>query len=643
MALEPNGANARLGKERILSVPAEEIGKQFIEDMFAAHANRTEHTTAEAAFKPTEAIQLTNSEYKWVREKAIDTTLGRLLMNRFLLERTGLIEHVGYYNEPLTKENIGTLDRMIVELLTSDKIGADQYADYIDTRDKLGFWCTTFTSAAVSSALLMPMKDVEQRKKELLKERAADINSDNPVDQIMAVNDIEKELVGMVKKNLETDPSFDIYNSGGYNLSNNYKTINVMRGAVFNNSTKRYDVVEASLMNGITKKDLTAFSNSTLEGAYPSAVGTAEAGYMGKIMMATLQNEHLDENPKSDCGTTVTIPFTVSNKNKRFILYRNLNVNGNIVMTTPENINSFVGKTVRMYSPQCCKNDAICAKCAGQVFHKMGVTNIGLLTSDITDALLNLKLKSKHDLSQKAGTIDSKKIFLHPNTHCTVTEHGVLVNKTLMKIFIPRMFEEFQGFVMENTSVETMAILPVKFYSASEKEIMSTRMMIPAMLEFNVYNDIQQTPDYYIITYDPNSEICCLNIKQSPVNCEFFIKQIYYYGHSPQLPYDMLTESMFRCLEINNINLNGPAISYELLARAVCRYGNKSFAKVFGSKPGIDPMSYTKVTYREAVQRSGVLQGILFEDISTALNVGLSQSLDGIQPTPTPLEKIIRA
>ena len=37
------------------------------------------------------------------------------------------------------------------------------------------------------------------------------------------------------------------------------------------------------------------------------------------------------------------------------------------------------------------------------------------------------------------------------------------------------------------------------------------------------------------------------------------------------------------------------------------------------------------------------LQGILFEDISKALNVGLSQSLNGVEPVPTPLEKIIRA
>lgn len=638
------GSNSRLGKEMILHATIDELRqKSFLENLFAAHYDKTENQLKPASFNTTDPIQLTPAEYKYVGSKAIDTTLGRLYMNRFLLEYANIIEHIGYYNQPLTKKGIGTLDRLVVELRVVDKIDALTYAKYIDTRDLLGFWCTTFTSAAVSSNLLRPIPEVEKRKKELIKQNADRLYNGSPVDQIMAVNDMENELVGIVKQTLSSDPAFDIYNSGGYNLENNYKTINVMRGAVMNQATHRYDIVENSLMNGIKKKDITAFSNSTLAGAYPSAVGTAEAGYMGKIMMALLQTEHLDDNLKSDCGTKATIPFSVTNNNKRYVLYRNLDVNGKVVMTTPENIDSFVGKTVRMYSPQCCIHDAICSKCAGRVFHNLGVKNIGLLTSDITDKLLNLKLKSKHDLSQKAGGIDEKLVFLTPNKYATVTPHGMLEAKTTMKLYIPRMFEEFDSFVMENNIVECFGILPVQFFDKNGKEVMKTRMMVPARLTFNVYHDIQQTEDYFILTYDPGAEICCLNISKSALNAEWFIKQIYYYGHTPQIPYHLLTDSMFRCLEINDVDLTGPSISYELLARAVCRSGNKPFAFVYGRQPNVDPMSYEKLQYREAVQRSGVLQGILFEDISKALNVGLSQSLNGVEPVPTPLEKIIRA
>ena len=104
-----------------------------------------------------------------------------------------------------------------------------------------------------------------------------------------------------------------------------------------------------------------------------------------------------------------------------------------------------------------------------------------------------------------------------------------------------------------------------------------------------------------------------------------------------------MTEMMFRCLEINNIDLTGPSISYELLARRVCRSGNKSFSTVYGKNNQVDQMSYTKLRFREAVQQSGVLQGILFQDISTSMNKGLAMTLNGKESTPTPLEKVIRA
>ena len=103
-----------------------------------------------------------------------------------------------------------------------------------------------------------------------------------------------------------------------------------------------------------------------------------------------------------------------------------------------------------------------------------------------------------------------------------------------------------------------------------------------------------------------------------------------------------MTELMFRCLEINGIDLTGPAITYELLARRVCRHGDKSYATVYG-KGNADPMGYEKLRYREAVQQSGVLQAILFEDISTGMNKGLAQTLNGKQPTVTPLEQIIKS
>lgn len=639
-----NMANVRIAKERILSLPVEKISKAFIEELFAAYHDKSSNKYSQSKYNTTDPIQLTHQEYEFV-EDTVTTTLGRLVFNRFVLEKAGVSKYLKYWNESLDAKGINKLDKAIVNLVMNDIVDTDTYVKYIDARDILGFWVSAFLAASLSPALLHPMPDVEKRKKELLQEKAEDLNSNNPVRQIMATNAIEKELMAMVRKNLENDPGYDLYRSGDGNLDNNYKTINVMRGAVFNEVTKRYDIVGSSLMNGIEKKDIPAFSNSVLEGAYPSAVGTAQAGYMGKIFMAIMQFEHLDPDINSDCGTKMTIPVTITDKNKSYFLYRNFNVNGKIVMSDVTNIDKFVGKTQRMYSPQCCINDAICAKCAGKIFHNMGVTNVGLLTSDVTDKLLNLKLKSKHDLSKKAGGIKKDYVFGKDNPYFELTDDGVLRTKgAKMRCFIPRMFEEFSGFYIESTNAGTMGIFPVKFYDKNDNEIFRTSMIVPSFITLNVYSDVQETKDYYILTYDPGAEICILNIQQSYVNAEYFINQVYIYSSTPQLPYHLMTEMMWRCLEINNLDLTGISMVYELMARALCKVpgSNKSYASVYG-KGNADPMGYEKLQYREAVQKSSVLSGILFEDISSALDVGLSQTLNGITPTDTPLEKVIRA
>lgn len=633
---------ANMGMQKILEQPLDQINKAFVESLFAAYHDNETGENKEAPFDPQMRIILTPDKYKFVKGPT-KTDLGRLLINRYMLERTGFIQHIGYWNKALHEDGLADLNMAINSCVIKDLMTTKALGEYIDSRDRLGFWVASCLGASISKGLIMPMYDVRKRKAELFKERAADLSSDNPVTQIKASTDIEKELLKMVKENLKNDPGKDMYDSGVNNMSNNYKTINVMRGAVFNQGTHKYDIVKESLMDGIGQRGITPFANSVLAAAYPSAVGTAEAGAMAKIILALLQSEHLDPDPNSDCGTHATIPITIAKKYKKYFLYRNFDINGKVVMSDLDNIDKFVGKTWKMYSPQCCTRDAICAKCAGKVFSQLGATNVGLLSTQITQKLLNLKLKAKHDLSQSAGDIPANYIFWHPNDYFK-TENSNLITKTHLKLYIPRFLEELSGFYKESTTVAAMGLFPVKFCDPNGTVKLSTMMTIPGMLNFNVYDDIQEDPDYYILSYEPNSLVCNLGIQTTFVNVEFFINQIYLYSKSPQLPYMLMTEMMFRCQEINGTDLTGTSIVYEILARRVCRSGDKSFAAVYGSDPkGTNQLGYTKLPYRAAVQDAGVLQGIVFQDVAKSLSVGLSATLNGRKPTTTPLETIIKA
>lgn len=640
--------SVKVALDRILSVEPKDINRTFLENMFGGHYDKTTKKMIEPNFKPTAKIILTKDQYPFVKEPT-ETTLGQLIMNRYLLEQWGIIQYLGYYNKPIDSKGLGNLNTEVNNLVLEDKITTDDLVNFIDARDRLGFWCATFLAVSITASLLLPMQNVNKRKAELFKQRAADLASDNPVTQIMANNEIEKELMDLVRENLKSDSGYDLYRSGDGNLDNNYKTINVMRGAVFDNAKKRYHVVDSSLMEGIKPRDITPFANSVVAAAFPSAVGTADSGYMSKQFIAVLQSENIDLDPNSDCGTQSTIPVKVTEKNKQYLIFRNIKENGKIKKTTLHNINDYVGKTINLYSPQCCCNKSICAKCAGDLFLKMGggqVKNVGMLMSQITMKALNLKLKSKHNLSQNAGFIKPEECFLEHHEYVEVTENGYLKTKVPMKIHLPKIIDDVSLFFIEATFVQCIGVLPVTFYDAHGNEIGKTLMTIPTTVDIQLHQDMEETQDEYIISYGTDSIICSVAFQQNIYNVEAFLNLVYLYSRVPLLPYDRFVDMSFRNQLINKVDLEGPSMVYELLARRLCRDKNNDntlFASLYGKNMKIDTTDYQKLTYRTAVQKSGAVQAMLFEDISKGINVNLAKTLNGEESEETPMDLIMRA
>jgi len=633
--------------DRILQMDPKDINMTFLQNMFAAHHNRETGQFTEPNFKPTSKIVLTPQMYKYVKEPT-ETTLGILILNRYLLEQNGIIQYIGYQNISIDKKGLDKLNTKVNDLVVIDKLTTDDLVNYVDSRDRLGFWCAGFLTVSITPALLLPMENVNKRKAELFKQRQADLESDSPVTQIMANNEIEKELMGMVRENLKSDSGYDFYRSGDGNLDNNYKTINVMRGAVFDEATKKYHVVDSSLMQGIKPRDITPFANSVIAAAYPSAVGTAESGYMSKQLINLLQSVKLNSDPASDCGTQVTIPVKVTDKNKQYLIYRYIKEGSKVKETTMENIDSYVGKTINMFSPQCCINKTICAKCAGSLFYRMGgngrITDIGVFMSVITQKMLNIKLKSKHDLSQSASFMDVNHTFLTPTKHVTVTPDGWLQTNALLKLYIPKYAQdEITSYYIEATHMFCLGIAQASFCDAHGNEIEHNLMTVPTMIDLMIYGDLQEDEDNYILTYEPGANITSLGFQQNIQSVETYLNLVYLHSKVPLIPYHLMTDMMFSNLALNAQDIEGPALVYELMARRLCYTDNREvFALTYG-KGGVDPLSYKKITYREAVQQSGALQAILFEDISKGINVNLAATLNGYEPEDTPFDRILRA
>jgi len=331
------------------------------------------------------------ANYFYDKHGEIETTIGRFMFNKYVLEGSGVIAATKIVLDVLGKKGLSTLDDRIADLYMNDVITRPQFNAYVDRRDNLGYWLNGMLVHTISPKMAKPLKEIEVRKKELYKKHAEAIANND----INVMHQIEVELVDYAKEILKDDPGMELYDSGDLNFGANYKNNAILKGPVFNKLTNEFDFVGSSFMNGIEIKDLATHANGILAGQFPASIATQEAGYMGKKILALLQMAIIDE-PGTDCGAKSLIPITITERNKRDLKYSYIVVGGQLQLLTDENINSYIGQIVMMRSPMSCTSKKICSICAGQLFYKLDIRQAGLFATQLSHSLLNLGLKTKH-------------------------------------------------------------------------------------------------------------------------------------------------------------------------------------------------------------------------------------------------------
>lgn len=331
--------------------------------------------------------------YFYPGQPSIQTTVGRFIANKYILEGAGLIGITKFYNTVWNKGFLGDLDNKIGDIYKMDQCDRKKFNAYLDRRDNLGYWLNGMLAHSISERMLAPLPEVEKRKAELCDKYKDQLAAGN-IDVMTKISD---DLVDYAKKMLEGDPGMDLYLSGDLDFGNNYKNNSILKGAVMNKITDEFDFISTSFMDGIDIKDIPAHANSILSSQYPASIATAYAGYLGKKLLALLQMMEVDEDQESDCGTKQLMPLKVTASNKNFVIYTWISEGGRLKQLTPENVGSYVGKTVMMRSPESCISEKICAKCAGNLFYLLGVKHAGLFATQISHADLNLALKAKHN------------------------------------------------------------------------------------------------------------------------------------------------------------------------------------------------------------------------------------------------------
>lgn len=395
-------------KKMLLHMTPKDITAKWIIDNFSDKAVKDSNGKIKivvSKYQPNDRINLEKGEY--FNKEAIQTTVGLFIFNKLLIEEK-FSEVVGYVNETVNASVQKKIDGKLAKALLEDKITTDDFVQYLNRTQWLSMQFNPILVNSFTMKTLKPDPAIMAERDKLIKQNREKLDKG---DVVTAVK-IEKAIQEMAKKKLDGDPGMDLYDSGARgSFGNNYKNIALMKGPVLNPTTGKWDIIESNYMEGIRKKEIPIYGNSIVTGAYPKAVATAISGYLGKQLTSAFQAITLDKKG-SDCKTTMTVKILLTPSLVKDMTFRYIIDNGKIVLLTDENIKSYVGKYINLRSPKFCIGDKLCNICAGELFNKLGLKNVGLTTARVASTVSNLNMKKFHDSTASIQKIDLDNIII---------------------------------------------------------------------------------------------------------------------------------------------------------------------------------------------------------------------------------------
>lgn len=379
-------------KEYLLSIDPDNITLTLLNSLFSDIYDEKKSCIVPSRFNTYDEFSLKKGEY--INTEDIDrTTCGILIFNKLLFEK-GLYKVVGYWNKTISKKTYGALSSILDDALLKDIITVDDYIEYLNNLMwlSLGFNTQICSSLTIKSFKQLP--SVTKRKNELYKKYKKELDSG---DAIIAKN-IETELLDIAHKELENDPAIDLYNSGargGFN--NSYKNAQVMKGAVFNPSSGKFEIMMNSQIDGIDKRDLACLANSAISSQYSKSIAPGDCGYTTKKISAAYQSVQLDEKG-SDCKSKAYLEVVLDDVISSYYRYNYIIDNEKLVRLDDTTIPKYKGKKIKLRTTDTCicKNGKLCNICAGDMYYMLGLKYIGLTAPRLSNGALKGCMKKFH-------------------------------------------------------------------------------------------------------------------------------------------------------------------------------------------------------------------------------------------------------
>ena len=391
-------------KAWVLSLKPEDITKELFDSKFSLRYD----VETKKMIKPELSLQdefiLEKGEYPTVTQ-ATKTNIGQYLVNQCLFGRTPRIQVVlGYIAKPFNKSVIEDYEDKMAKATLMEKITLDDWAIYFNAIQWLGNTINTNVSPSFTPNTAKVLPAVKKRREELVKANKEKLDAGDIATSVK----IEKELLDLAKKELKDDVGMIVYDSKckpKFDVA--YKNMYATRGMVYMANKERFDFGKTAFADGLEKSDVPQYSNSVVNGAYAKALDSGVAGYVTKKMFATYQAVTLGPHG-SDCHTKGYRKLVITKNNYGKLKNRYIIDGNNLVELTDDNVSKYMGKEVKMRSALYClfPGDKLCSKCAGEMFYRQGIENVGMATSQIGNDFLNFLMKSFHDATTHVTDVD---------------------------------------------------------------------------------------------------------------------------------------------------------------------------------------------------------------------------------------------
>ena len=343
--------------------------------------------------------------------KKITTTLGRYIFNKVVFFTVWDNKYYHFNDFPMKQDNFQSEMKYLKQLAFEKKITNRDLLDIVDMSTEFGMRFANVYNAGLTYSMMIPDKKFRDYRNKKLGS-VKDVVEKNMDLELLAK--AEEDVVKFAKEYYKDDDMIELMESGaGSKWDNDFKQMNINVGAV-----PKLDggavVMFSSLSDGIDPKYQADWTNTGMTGATNRGLQTAKAGAQYKDIINSMQNVM---GVKGDCGSTRGVKINTTDPNK--LLNRYLIINGKAVKVTTENVNKYLGKDVVMRDIIYCreKHGNYCSTCVGDgPFDLKGTDTVplGMMTGDIAQNILNLFMKSTHDL--RAGMFQIKDLndFIYP-------------------------------------------------------------------------------------------------------------------------------------------------------------------------------------------------------------------------------------